>query len=279
MEPVSEAVMARPAPGLHRFVDSYMGYLYDGFEPGIHRGLPSAGMTFIISLDEPVDVVSLPDPTQRPAPMTAFVGGLHAAPALIRHEGRQFGLTINMKPFAVRTLFGLPAGELAWTVVELDALLGAATTELLDRLHDAIGWRERFDVLDGVLARALQDTIDPAPEIRHAWSCLVASGGAIEINTLARETGWSRRHLSERFRAEIGLSPKVMGRVLRFDRARHLLSRADRPGLADVAVSCGYYDQAHLTRDWNDLAGCAPTTWMSEELPSVQDVLVESGAC
>jgi AraC-like DNA-binding protein len=70
-----------------------------------------------------------------------------------------------------------------------------------------------------------------------------------------------------------------MGRVLRFDRARRLLGRVDRPGLADVAATCGYYDQAHLTREWNELAGCTPTTWMSEELPSVQDSLVETGAC
>jgi AraC-like DNA-binding protein len=270
--------MSRPTPALHRFVDSYMGYFFDGFEPGIHRGLPSADMTFIISLDDPVDVVSLPDPAQRPEPMTAFVGGLHAAPALIRHEGRQFGLTINMTPFGVRTLFGMPAGALAWTVVELDVLLGTAASELLDRLHAATGWRDRFTVLDDVLLRVLRDPVDPAPEVQRAWSCLVASGGAIEINALAKETGWSRRHLSERFRAEIGLSPKVMGRVLRFDRARHLLGPAGAPGLAEVAATCGYYDQAHMTRDWNDLAGCTPTTWMSEELPSVQDTLVDAGA-
>jgi AraC-like DNA-binding protein len=279
MEPVTEAVMARPTPALHRFVDSYMGYFYDGFEPGIHRGLPSAEMTFIISLDDPVDMVSMPDRAQRAAPMTAFVGGLHAAPALIRHEGRQFGLTINMTPFGVRTMFGMPAGALAWTVVELDVLLGAAASELLERLHGASGWRARFAVLDDVLVRALHETVGPAPEVRRAWSCLVDSGGAIEIGALAKETGWSRRHLSERFRAEVGLSPKVTGRVLRFDRARRLLGRVDRPGLADVAATCGYYDQAHLTREWNELAGCTPTTWMSEELPSVQDSLVETGAC
>ncbi|MCA1672997.1 MAG: helix-turn-helix domain-containing protein, partial [Actinobacteria bacterium] len=45
----------------------------------------------------------------------------------------------------------------------------------------------------------------------------------------------------------------------------------DRPPLADVAARCGYYDQAHFTREWRDLAGCSPRTWLAEELPSVQD--------
>jgi AraC-like DNA-binding protein len=43
-----------------------------------------------------------------------------------------------------------------------------------------------------------------------------------------------------------------------------------RRGLADVAAECGFYDQAHLTREWHDLAGCTPTTWLAEEQGTVQ---------
>ena len=57
----------------------------------------------------------------------------------------------------------------------------------------------------------------------------------------------------------------------RFQRACRMLERPRHPGLAGVAAACGYYDQAHLTREWNELAGCTPTLWMAEELPSVQD--------
>lgn len=58
----------------------------------------------------------------------------------------------------------------------------------------------------------------------------------------------------------------------RLERSRRLLDRSGRPSLADVAARCGYFDQAHLARDWNDLAGCPPSAWLSaEELPFVQD--------
>ena len=108
------------------------------------------------------------------------------------------------------------------------------------------------------------------------WERLVATGGGVEVGSAGREVGWSRRHLGERFRQELGLSPKVAARVLRFERACELLRRSVRPelgqpGLAAVAARCGYTDQAHLTREWHHLAGCSPTTWMAEELPFVQD--------
>ena len=72
--------------------------------------------------------------------------------------------------------------------------------------------------------------------------------------------------------------PKVVGRVLRFDRARRLLGRPARPGLAAVAATCGYYDQAHLTREFRELAGMSPTAWLAEQLPSVQDEVATASA-
>jgi AraC-like DNA-binding protein len=278
-EQLTDGAMAAPAPALRGLIDHYLGYHFSGFEPGLHRGLPSGEMTFIISLDEPVDAVALPDQTQTPERLTAFAGGLAGAPALIRHDGTQFGVSIGLAPLGTRALFGMPAAALAWTTVPLDMLLGPVANQLEDRLRAATGWSARFGVLDDVLTRALREFRTPAPEVAHAWTCLVEGHGAIGVGDLATEVGWSRRHLTQRFRDEVGLTPKVMARVLRFDRARHMLQRTDAPSIAEVAATCGYFDQAHLTREWNELAGCSPTVWLAGELPSVQDTLAGSDAC
>ena len=276
--PVSESVTGRPAPALRPYVERYTGYRQEGFAPGVHRGLPSPYLTFIISLADPVDIAGMPDPAQAPGAYQAFVGGLHAAPATIRHEGTQVGVSLQLTPLGARALLGLPAGALAWSVVELEDVLGPQAGELVDRLAGAATWTDRFAVLDAVLARRVDAGTGPAPETARAWHRLVASGGTLDVQALATEVGWSRRHLSERFRLELGLAPKVAGRVVRFERARRLLERADRPALADLAAACGFYDQAHFNRDWLQLAGCSPTTWLAEELPSVQDGAVEVGA-
>jgi AraC-like DNA-binding protein len=276
--PVNESAIGRPAPPLRPFVDRYIGYRQEGFAPGLHRGLPSRHLTFIVSLADPVEIAGMPDAAQRPASYQAFVGGLHAAPATIRHDGTQVGVSIQLTPLGASALLGVPAGALAWSVIDLEAVVGRPAGELVERLVEATTWRDRFAVLDEVLTARLDAPAGPSRETVRAWERLVASGGSLDVRTLASEVGWSRRHLSERFRVELGLPPKVLGRVLRFERARRLLEGPHRPSLAEVAAACGYYDQAHLNREFRELAGCSPLVWLAEELPSVQDGGLEVGA-
>jgi AraC-like DNA-binding protein len=275
---VNDSAMGRPAPPLRSFVDRYIGYRQEGFAPGVHRGLPSRHLTFIVSLGDPVDIAGMPDGAQRPAALQAFLGGLHAAPATIRHEGTQVGVSVQLTPLGSWALLGMPAGALAWSVVDLEDLIGRPASEMVERLAEAPTWPGRFAVLDDVLLRRLDDRGGPSPETARAFERLVASGGTLDVGALAREVGWSRRHLSQRFRTELGLPPKVLARVLRFERARRLLQRPARPTLAEVAIVCGYYDQAHMNREWRELAGSSPLAWLAEELPSVQDDTLGLGA-
>jgi AraC-like DNA-binding protein len=103
---------------------------------------------------------------------------------------------------------------------------------------------------------------------------MLFTGGQLSTAGLADQVGWSSRHLGNRFTAEIGLTPKVAARVVRFDRARRRLGERAGSGLAsslaDLAADCGYFDQAHLAREFRDLAGCSPTQWIAEEFRNVQ---------
>lgn len=278
MERIVDVVAGSPHVALRDHVERYVGYRLQGFPAGLHRGLPSRHLTFIVSLAAPIDVTVMPDPAQQPGAFSAVLGGLQCSPAVIAHAGDQVGIAIEVAPLAGRALFGMPAGAIASTVVELSDVLGRRAVGLAERLAAAPSWPERFAILDQVLAGALRDHAEPCGEVAWGWQRLIATEGTIPVGALAQEVGWSRRHFGERFRLEVGLPPKVAARVVRFDRARQLLERADRPGLATVAAVCGYADQAHLTREWGELAGCTPTVWIAEELPSVQDALGAAGA-
>ncbi|MGW6917745.1 helix-turn-helix domain-containing protein [Kitasatospora sp. NPDC054939] len=273
---VDEAVRALPAPALRPYVAWYSGYRQQGVAPALHRGLPSPYLTFILTLDDPLVIAAHPDPAQRPDAYAALLGGLHTSPALIVHEGRQSGVQIAVRPLAARALFGLPAGELGGVDVPLDAVLGPTGARVREALLAVPDWAQRFAVLDGALAELLLRAdasagrlarpAGLAPEVRWAWRELLRTGGAPTVAELARRTGWSSRHLQDRFRHEVGLTPKAAARVIRFDRARHLLTvPAPHLRLADVAARCGYFDQAHLAREFRALAGSAPSAWLAAE--------------
>lgn len=275
-----EQVEGRPAPALAPYIERYLGYRMTGFEPGIHVGMPGSSLTFIVSFENPIDLVSMPDPTQTPAAIFGAIGGLAAGPAQIRHDGNQHGVALDVTALGARALFRMPASALAWAVVEPADVLGSAGAELVERLNLAAGWVERFAVIDEVLLRILAQPEPVTAELSQAWYRLRASEGAVSVAEVAHEVGWSRRHLSEQFRAEFGLTPKVTARIMRFERATHLLKRPGGCALADVAAICGYSDQAHLTREWRTLAGTTPAAWLvAEQLPFVQDddVLVGGG--
>jgi AraC-like DNA-binding protein len=276
--PVADAAVAAPAPQLQRLVSGYSGIRYEGFPPGTHIGLPSRHLTVVVSLGTPLHVAD--------GQFTALAAGLHTGPAAIVHDGSQHVVSLELTPAGARLLLGVPASELANSVVELDQLLGREVGELTDRMAAAPDWEACFAVLDDALTRRAGRTNQAEIGVSGAWHRIVQSGGTVRIDELAHETGYSRRHLTQRFTREYGLTPKQAARVVRFERSWLLLRRlersrressSDRPSLAEIAASCGYYDQAHLAREWNQLAGCPPSEWLdAEELPFVQDSTAEA---
>ena len=278
---IDEYAGRRPRAALLPYVAWCTGYRQAGVGPAVHRGLPSPWLTMIVTLDDPLVIARHPDPRQPASVHDFLLGGLHTAPALVTHDGRQSGIQLALTPLGARVLLGLPAAELASIDVEAADVLGRLAGEVRERVLAAPDWPGRFAVLEEVLAgrlRAAQASGSPVPrpEVSYAWDRLQRSRGAVSVADLAAETGWSPRHLGEQFRAETGLSPKAGARVVRFDRARRrLLGRQAEGGrvvLADLATECGYYDQAHLARDFRDLAGCPPSTLLAEELRNVQAV-------
>jgi AraC-like DNA-binding protein len=280
----------RPHPALRALVSRYAGYRQRGVTLPVHRGLPSEHVTLIVSLAEPVRIVSMPGPPHGPAAQhgedrgsgrwQAFASGLHAGPALIAQDEVQAGVHLGLNPLGVRTLLGVSAAELSGCVVDLAELPRPGFRSLTGRLHEAPDWGRRFELLDEVLLAAAAHAREHQPpgEIGWAWRRIRGTAGAARVGDLAAEVGWSRRHFGERFAREIGLPPKQAARVVRFGRATGLLRSGAAGGLSEVAHTCGYTDQAHLTNEFNALAGCTPGTWIAEELPFLQDPVPEPPA-
>lgn len=258
--------MAPVPPGLAPYVTSVVAYDVDLGGPGIHRGLPSTDLTLVLPLDEPLEVAWADAPERRTTGWSS-VSGLHLVPAHVHHHGHQRGVQLGLTVPGARALLGVPAAELSGVLVGLDDLPApAALQELPERLAEA-PWAHAVPTVLRALADALaaEATAGPRAEVGRALARLTRGG---RVGDVADEVGYSRRHLTTLVRRECGVSPKQLQRIARLQRARQLLGRLP---LAEVAVECGYADQAHLTREWRELTGCTPTTWLREEFPFLQD--------
>ncbi len=266
---VSETAVSLPAPSLRPFIRRYAGFRITGMSRGEHFGLPSSDVDLIISLGPRIEVLQMPNSAQAPASFSALVAGLQQAPALLRNGTEVFGLHVFMTPLGAAAILGVPSCALSMQVTALSNLWPSCATPLVERLRSADSWLDRFAILDETFIARL-DPRPIRPDIEWAWRRLRSAHGAVSIGRLAGEVGFSRRHFSERFRHEIGVTPKAAARVFRFERACRII-QDKRWSLALVAAACGYSDQAHMSREWQALAGSSPRQWIARELPFLQD--------
>jgi AraC-like DNA-binding protein len=259
--PEPRMVAARPGPALRTHVSAYAGLRVDATRPLRGRAVASCGVTLFIDFAVSVRVVTAPGPPLRV--QASHVTGPHDGPLLFEQHSHHRGMAVELTPLGAHALFGVPMRELSNATVDLADLLGRRAERLTEQLRQAPDWAARFRLLDRLLPAWFSAGPEPAPAVLRAWRLLHRTGGAVSVGELAAEVGVTRRYLELRFGEQIGLPPKTMARLLRFERAARLLTGYGRPP-AQVAGACGYADQAHLTREFRRLAGCTPTGFRAE---------------
>ena len=217
------------------------------------REVPFPGVPLIFGLGSPWHV----EGPRADDELESFAAGLHAAPAFVRPTSGSWScIELRLTPLSARRILGWPMHELTNETIELDELVPESRV-LADRLHEARSWPERFELVESFLTVRLANSAPPLPEVAWSWNVLRSSAGRAAIGPLAEEVGWSHRRLITRFREQVGLSPKTFARVVRFDRAVQALRTGARE-LIEVAFDCGYFDQAHLNREFREFAGVPP---------------------
>jgi AraC-like DNA-binding protein len=208
-------------------------------------------------------VVKLRDSAHRPA---AFVKGPHHAHLVPDGDCAASYLEVRLSPLSGYALLGVPMNALGDRIVDLRDLLGADGRRLAERLREAGTWRRRFTILDQVLLGRLDGGPQPSPEVVRVLQRLVATAGAVRIGRLAGEVGWSHKHLITRFTQQVGLSPKAVARLVRFDRVLRTLDQPGAPGWERIAAEAGYADQSHLVREFRTFTGVTPTAFTAGAL-------------
>ena len=218
--------------------------------------LPDGRPELILHLADPFDRVYADGRRQRQAPV--IVAGQLLRPLDLRPTGHVAVVGIRLKPHGAAALLAEPQDRLVEHTVGLEAL----SSSLAKDLHDA---RERGRTTDAtakivqeVLARRVQ-THRLDRQVHAAVDRIGQACGLVTVDHLAVHVGMTPRRLERRFKQLVGISPKRLARITRFQRALRLFERLDSPQRGTLtAAACGYADQAHFIRDFSEFAGCAP---------------------
>jgi AraC-like DNA-binding protein len=261
-----ESVVAAPHPALRDYVREYVGGSEEPFSQLRRRELPTEIAPVIISFGAPFQLFDN-DSRATFVEMRSFATGAFDTYALVGTTGPYACVQINFTILGARLFLQQPLHALANREVALDDVLGNFGRRLEMELYEAPGWGERFDILDRVILARVANTRVPAAVV-FGWEQLVRHAGHIGIAALVKQSGWSHKHFVAQFTEHIGLTPKAMARVLRFGRAAQLLQITAPGRFADIAYACGYYDQAHFTRDFSAFAGVSPTELLASQMPN-----------
>lgn len=256
-----------PHPRLKPYIIDYQGYRERAAGPMRRLQPPFDGIPMIVTFGPSIDIINGDRPAERRL-FRSFLAGLHDVHVFTEYLGEQMGFQVNFTLLGAYRFLNITMSDIANRVIDLGDLLGhAAADRLADALQDADDWPARFDVMDHFLLERLRGGRPMSPDVAWALKSLQASHGARSIGALSRDLSCSRKTLIQRFHAQVGLSPKSVANILRFAHAVECIRAADEESWADLAVACGYYDQAHFNRDFRRFSGRTPRAFQASLLP------------
>ena len=192
---------------------------------------------------------------------TNFIYGQSTRPTTTFSNGAFSLIGVNFHPHGLKSLFGIDAYYLTDQMDELD-ILGSA--DLAERLIDSSTPTERIAILTSFLLQRLKEPVQTDSLVCHCLGKIVQSGGQTTVSNLLRECSISERQLERRFRATVGIPPKLYIRIMRFQAALRLMRQKQFNKLSDIAFELEYADQSHFIRDIKEFSGYTPRSLSQE---------------
>jgi AraC-like DNA-binding protein len=258
-----------PIPPLDQFIRAIWFCRSDPGPRRLERVLPSAAAQLIINLKEDQTrlYTSAANGQRCDTLPGSILTGITTRPQIIDTDEQENVAGVSFRPGGTMAFFAPSAAEICDADVPLDALWGiSATARLREKLLASVDPEATLDILERELCAALC-TWSPHPAVVFSLSRFSAQPSMARIAAVTRAIGLSHKRFAERFRFEVGITPKKYCRLLRFQQAVAQAHAASRVDWSQLALDCGYFDQAHLVHDFRAFAGLTPNAYGALRTP------------
>ncbi len=252
-----------PAPPLSEFVE----FLWFSFSaPAAHafdHMLPNGDIGIVVNLRE--DRCSVRRGAVVESYPGAIIAGTSSRPFVIGTAQQCQTVGVKFRLGRAAAFLGVPAGELHNSHLPLADLWKSRASELRERLLAVNHPRETLSVLEQVLSQQLSRIRPWHAGINFAAGRIAAAPGRVSISSLADQTGLTARRFAQLFQAQTGVTPKVFHRLQRFHLALEMIHGKDQVEWTEVALQCGYYDQAHFDHNFREFSGFTPSDYLAAQ--------------
>jgi AraC-like DNA-binding protein len=257
-----QLIRHHPGPPLSRYIDSFWWSERAMPQAYSEHMLPSGNAHLLFALHE-TPILCCPAGSEKPIAWSgSIVHGPQSSYYVAGPKPTGGIVGVSFRPGGAGAMLGVASAELAHRHIMLESIWGARGVDLHHRLMSAADPIAIFRILEQSLSSRIHRRLVMHPAVAHALASCPAQGSSFaRVADLQRASGYSPRHFIALFRAATGMNPKQYYRIQRFNSAVRSLASGDGQSLSDISAAAGYSDQAHLSREFREFAGVAPTLY------------------
>lgn len=253
----------QPRSPLLRFIDFLWIREGDNLSFVQTRLLPMGTMELVINLNEDsIPFFDRQSRIQQGSTNGAMLCGTHSENFIIHDANKISVMGVHFKAGGGSAFFNLPVSELYNERISLNEVWKTRASELRDRLLQQSSPERRFWILEQFLMQMMR-LPDDHPAVNFALQQFQQSANLM-ISAVVEQTGLSNRYFNQLFRNQVGVTPKLFCRIQRFQNALKMLSVRTPVDWMEIALTCGYFDQAHFIHDFRAFADCTPTEYLTQ---------------
>jgi AraC-like DNA-binding protein len=260
-----ERLRLAPGPPLSRFVELLWYYRNDPQPHAKERLMPDGCVSIVINLAEDQTRLYDPDDTRKMFTLGGCtLSGPQTKSFAIDTDEQNHVVGISFRPAGAVPFLKLPSTELCDQHLELGDLWGSFARQLRDRVLEAPTPVTKLRALELALLQRAGGMFDDHPAVEYAVKTFLRAPQTANITRIVTETGFSSRRFIELFKHHVGLPPKLFCRVRRFQSVLRRITSGRPVRWTDVALDCGYFDQAHFIHDFRGFSGINPSKYLSD---------------